>query len=61
MTYKGDYYVSTETEVMHKVDPEALETIKKVRLLNVNIEVVIVYRSLFQFLWHKSVGLKKKS
>uniref|UniRef100_A0A3B4A5V8 Uncharacterized protein n=1 Tax=Periophthalmus magnuspinnatus TaxID=409849 RepID=A0A3B4A5V8_9GOBI len=30
VTYKGDYYVSTETNFMHKVDPETLETIQKV-------------------------------
>ncbi|KAK5869038.1 hypothetical protein PBY51_010001 [Eleginops maclovinus] len=30
VTYKGDYYVSTETNVMHKVDPETLETTQKV-------------------------------
>ncbi|XP_008278770.1 beta-carotene oxygenase 2b [Stegastes partitus] len=30
VTYKGDYYVSTETNCMHKVDPETLESIKKV-------------------------------
>ncbi|XP_037321072.2 carotenoid-cleaving dioxygenase, mitochondrial [Pungitius pungitius] len=30
VTYKGDYYVSTETNIMHKVDPETLETTKKV-------------------------------
>lgn len=30
VTYKGDYYVSTETNLMHKVDPETLETTKKV-------------------------------
>ncbi|XP_041851016.1 beta-carotene oxygenase 2b [Melanotaenia boesemani] len=30
VTYKGDYYVSTETNVMHKVDPETLETTRKV-------------------------------
>lgn len=30
VTYKGDYYVSTETNVMHKVDPETLEATKKV-------------------------------
>ncbi|CAL8359875.1 unnamed protein product [Merluccius merluccius] len=30
VTYKGDYYVSTETNFMHKVDPETLETTKKV-------------------------------
>ncbi|KAK7883185.1 hypothetical protein WMY93_029359 [Mugilogobius chulae] len=30
VTYKGDYYVSTETNFMHKVDPESLETVKKV-------------------------------
>uniref|UniRef100_A0A6Q2XES2 Carotenoid-cleaving dioxygenase, mitochondrial n=1 Tax=Esox lucius TaxID=8010 RepID=A0A6Q2XES2_ESOLU len=28
--YKGDYYVSTETNFMHKVDPESLETMNKV-------------------------------
>ncbi|XP_056141019.1 carotenoid-cleaving dioxygenase, mitochondrial-like [Lampris incognitus] len=28
--YKGDYYVSTETNFMHKVDPESLETVEKV-------------------------------
>lgn len=31
VTYKGDYYVSTETNVMHKVDPETLEATKRVR------------------------------
>ncbi|KAG7282268.1 hypothetical protein CRUP_033795 [Coryphaenoides rupestris] len=30
VTYKGDYYVSTETNFMHKVDLETLETTKKV-------------------------------
>lgn len=30
VNYKGDYYVSTETNVMHKMDPETLETTKKV-------------------------------
>ncbi|KAL3992440.1 solute carrier family 25, member 46 [Sarotherodon galilaeus] len=30
VTYKGDYYVSTETNIMHKVDPETLETTEKV-------------------------------
>uniref|UniRef100_A0A6Q2ZDL9 Beta-carotene oxygenase 2b n=1 Tax=Esox lucius TaxID=8010 RepID=A0A6Q2ZDL9_ESOLU len=30
VTYKGDYYVSTETNFMHKVDPETLETKEKV-------------------------------
>ncbi|CAL8336091.1 unnamed protein product [Boreogadus saida] len=30
VTYKGDYYVSTETTFMHKVDPETLETTGKV-------------------------------
>ncbi|XP_069003447.1 carotenoid-cleaving dioxygenase, mitochondrial-like [Embiotoca jacksoni] len=30
VTYKGDYYVSTETNIMHKVDPETLKTIAKV-------------------------------
>ncbi|KAM3920985.1 carotenoid-cleaving dioxygenase, mitochondrial-like [Leptodactylus fuscus] len=28
--YKGDYYVSTETNFMRKVDPETLETLEKV-------------------------------
>ena len=28
--YKGDYYVSTETNLMHKVDPESLASIEKV-------------------------------
>ncbi|CAL8399975.1 unnamed protein product [Boreogadus saida] len=28
--YKGDYYVSTETNLMHKVDPETLASIEKV-------------------------------
>uniref|UniRef100_A0AAX7T2W1 Beta-carotene oxygenase 2b n=1 Tax=Astatotilapia calliptera TaxID=8154 RepID=A0AAX7T2W1_ASTCA len=28
VTYKGDYYVSTETNIMHKVDPDTLETEK---------------------------------
>ena len=31
VTYKGDYYVSTETNFMHKVDPETLETTQKVQ------------------------------
>uniref|UniRef100_A0A8C5Q2Q1 Beta,beta-carotene 9',10'-oxygenase n=1 Tax=Leptobrachium leishanense TaxID=445787 RepID=A0A8C5Q2Q1_9ANUR len=30
MRYKNDYYVSTETNVIHKVDPETLETREKV-------------------------------
>ncbi|KAM6959228.1 LOW QUALITY PROTEIN: beta-carotene oxygenase 2b [Aplochiton taeniatus] len=30
VTYKGDYYVSTETNFMHKVDPETLQTKEKV-------------------------------
>uniref|UniRef100_H3B9C0 Carotenoid-cleaving dioxygenase, mitochondrial n=1 Tax=Latimeria chalumnae TaxID=7897 RepID=H3B9C0_LATCH len=30
VTYKGDYYVSTETNFMHRVDPESLETKEKV-------------------------------
>ncbi|XP_061818276.1 carotenoid-cleaving dioxygenase, mitochondrial isoform X2 [Nerophis lumbriciformis] len=28
--YKGDYYVSTETHLMHRVDPENLETLQQV-------------------------------
>ncbi|XP_052432870.1 beta-carotene oxygenase 2b [Carassius gibelio] len=28
--YKGDYYVSTETNFMHKIDPQTLETKEKV-------------------------------
>uniref|UniRef100_A0AAX7T580 Carotenoid-cleaving dioxygenase, mitochondrial n=1 Tax=Astatotilapia calliptera TaxID=8154 RepID=A0AAX7T580_ASTCA len=28
--YKGDYYVSTETNFMHRVNPETLETLEKV-------------------------------
>lgn len=31
VTYKGDYYVSTETNFMHRVNPESLETVEKVR------------------------------
>ncbi|CAL8350585.1 unnamed protein product [Lota lota] len=30
VTYKGEYYVSTETNFMHKVNPETLESTKKV-------------------------------
>uniref|UniRef100_A0A3Q3E0F0 Beta-carotene oxygenase 2b n=1 Tax=Hippocampus comes TaxID=109280 RepID=A0A3Q3E0F0_HIPCM len=30
VTYKGDYYVSTESNIMHKIDPETLEATKKV-------------------------------
>lgn len=30
MRYKNDYYVSTETNMMHKVDPETLETKEQV-------------------------------
>lgn len=30
VTYKGDYYVSTETNYMHKVDPETLKAVNKV-------------------------------
>lgn len=29
--YKGDYYVSTETNLMHKVDLETLQSKEKVR------------------------------
>ena len=28
--YKGDYYVSTETNFMHRVDPDSLESVEKV-------------------------------
>lgn len=28
--YKGDYYVSTETNYMHRVDPDTLESKQKV-------------------------------
>lgn len=28
--YKGDYYVSTETNLMHKVDPDSLDSVEKV-------------------------------
>ncbi|XP_057695607.1 beta-carotene oxygenase 2b [Corythoichthys intestinalis] len=34
VTYKGDYYVSTETNMMHKIDPETLETTQKVNWSN---------------------------
>ncbi|XP_011481062.1 beta,beta-carotene 9',10'-oxygenase [Oryzias latipes] len=30
VTYKGDYYVSTETNIMHKLDPETLQSTEKV-------------------------------
>lgn len=30
--YKGDYYVSTETNYMRRVDPQSLETKDKVSL-----------------------------
>ncbi|XP_072302420.1 carotenoid-cleaving dioxygenase, mitochondrial-like isoform X2 [Eucyclogobius newberryi] len=30
VTYKGDYYVSTETNFMHRVNPENLDTVEKV-------------------------------
>lgn len=30
VTYKGDYYVSTETNFMHRVNPESLEAVEKV-------------------------------
>ncbi|CAL1573631.1 unnamed protein product [Knipowitschia caucasica] len=30
VTYKGDYYVSTETNFMHRVNPENLNTVEKV-------------------------------
>lgn len=35
--YKGDYYVSTETNFMHRVDPENLETLEKVGLYTYGI------------------------
>lgn len=28
--YKGDYYVSTETNLMHRVDPDSLDSVEKV-------------------------------
>lgn len=31
VTYKGDYYVSTETNFMHRLNPERLETVEKVK------------------------------
>lgn len=30
--YKGDYYVSTETNFMYRINPETLETLEKVPL-----------------------------
>lgn len=35
--YKGDYYVSTETNYMHKVDPETLEATEKVSNYDLNL------------------------
>lgn len=31
LKYKGDFYVSTETNYMRQVDPQSLETKEKVR------------------------------
>uniref|UniRef100_A0AAQ5YPW6 Carotenoid-cleaving dioxygenase, mitochondrial n=1 Tax=Amphiprion ocellaris TaxID=80972 RepID=A0AAQ5YPW6_AMPOC len=45
--YKGDYYVSTETNFMHRVNPETLQTVEKVlscnstKLLSLNICVCL--------------------
>lgn len=33
VTYKGDYYACTESNFMYRVDPETLETIKKVQII----------------------------
>ena len=41
--YKGDYYVSTETNYMRRVDPQSLETKEKV-------SPCIKYKSLFWIL-----------
>lgn len=30
--YKGDYYLSTETNLMHRVNPENLETLEQVQV-----------------------------
>ena len=48
VTYKGDYYVSTETNFMHKVDPETLETTKKVQRAEVMLclQSIILWREL---------------
>lgn len=37
--YMGDYYVSTETNYMHKVDPETLASMEKVLGYCYNSEV----------------------
>lgn len=42
--YKGDYYVSTETNYMRRVDPQSLETKEKVS--NVLISVHLIQLSL---------------
>lgn len=34
--YKGDYYVSTETNFMRRVDPQTLETKEKVGSYSLN-------------------------
>ena len=36
--YKGDYYVSTETNFMHRVDPESLDSVEKVHVLSCSSE-----------------------
>lgn len=42
VTYKGDYYVSTESNIMHKIDPETLEATKKV-LISLILQYILIY------------------
>lgn len=46
--YKGDYYVSTETNFMHRVDPENLDTLEKV-LVHWNFYINDYYKLLYMY------------
>lgn len=62
VTYKGDYYVSTETSVMHKVDPETLESTKRVRC-NVTSQMhfdLLIICLIIILMIHSSVGCLTK-
>lgn len=38
--YKGDYYVSTETNYMRRVDPQSLETKEKVGKMDKTLKIL---------------------
>lgn len=61
--YKGDYYVSTETNFIHRVNPENLETLERVQMLlsaliiSAGTFTLILLRSVPQVDWSKFIAV----